>query len=216
MNFINFDHFSFDLDGTLINSLESMEKSWSFVQKELNIQTSFSDYKKYIGLPFFEILKKLKLESQFKEIQKIYFSKSSNQLKLIKPYEDVMMFFNECKIKKKFVSIITSKPRNATEIILNTFNIKPDLLLCGDDFHFGKPDKRLMKKAQEISGIPKDKIVYFGDMISDMLFALNSEVHYIHINKNDLSKIPSNLLNAPSQLTNFQIYGDAGVKLKVK
>ena len=41
----------------------------------------------------------------------------------------------------------------------------------GDDFHFGKPDKRLMKKAQEISGIPKDKIVYFGDMISDMLFA---------------------------------------------
>ena len=53
-------------------------------------------------------------------------------------------------------------------------------------------------------------------MISDMLFALNSEVHYIHINKNDLSKIPSNLLNAPSQLTNFQIYGDAGVKLKVK
>ena len=28
-------------------------------------------------------------------------------------------------------------------------------------------------------------------------------------------KFQSNLLNAPSQLTNFQIYSDAGVKLKL-
>ena len=203
MNLIYFDHFSFDLDGTLINSLESMERAWSCVQKELNVQRSFSDYKNYIGLPFFEILKKLEIESQFIEIQKIYFSKSLNQLELIKPYQDVINFFNECKNKKKFVSIITSKPRKTTEVILDEFNIKPDLLLCGDDFHFGKPDKRLMKMAHDISGIPKDKIVYIGDMISDMLFALNSEVSYIQANKNDLSKIPNTLLNAPTQLKNF-------------
>ena len=70
-----------------------------FCQKELNIQTSFSDYKKYIGT-FFEILKKVKTRKSNLKIQKIYFSKSSNQLKLIKPYEDVMTFLMNVRLRK--------------------------------------------------------------------------------------------------------------------
>ena len=203
MNLNFFDHFSFYLDGTLINSIDAMERSWSYVQQELDVSKSFSDYKNYIGLPFYEILKKLDLESQFVEIQKIYFKQASEHLEAITPYTDVLDFFYQSKERGKFVSIITSKPRSNTEAIINKFNIKPNLLLCGDDFHYGKPDSRLMDMAQDISGITKDKVIYFGDMLSDMLFAMNSKVSYIHVIKNDLSKIPKNLINAPLQVTNF-------------
>ena len=54
-------HLCFDLDGTLIDSLSLMSKSWGQVQKDFNVNQSFKEYKKYIGIPFDEILALLKI-----------------------------------------------------------------------------------------------------------------------------------------------------------
>ena len=49
----------FDLDGVLINSLKNMEYALKNTNKKLGLNLKFSRYKKYIGLPFFEILRKI-------------------------------------------------------------------------------------------------------------------------------------------------------------
>ena len=59
MNYIN--SVFFDFDGVLIDSKPAMEVSWKSVQEEFNIKNSFSEYQKYIGLPFKDILIKLKI-----------------------------------------------------------------------------------------------------------------------------------------------------------
>ena len=51
----------FDLDGVLLNSKQNMKISWNVVNKKYNFRINFSNYFKHIGIPFFQILKKLKI-----------------------------------------------------------------------------------------------------------------------------------------------------------
>ena len=46
----------FDLDGVIVNSLVNMRISWNYVSKKYKLNIKFSEYKKYIGLPFKKIL----------------------------------------------------------------------------------------------------------------------------------------------------------------
>ena len=57
----------FDLDGVLINSLPNMEYSWNMVRKKYNLPIQFSQYKKFIGLPFYIILNKLNINKNKKK-----------------------------------------------------------------------------------------------------------------------------------------------------
>ena len=79
----------FDFDGVLIDSLPAMEIAWKSVQNKYGILNTFVDYKKYIGLPFKEILKQLNIDKKYHEGIKEHYSKITSQnKKLIKlnPY----------------------------------------------------------------------------------------------------------------------------------
>ena len=69
-------HISFDLDGTLINSIPAMQQAWSETMLELGLAVGFDQYKKYIGLPFSSIMKKLNLDKIEKKNRNIVFSKN--------------------------------------------------------------------------------------------------------------------------------------------
>ena len=49
----------FDLDGVLIDSISNMEKALNSTEKKVNIKLNFLEYKKYLGLPFKSIIKKI-------------------------------------------------------------------------------------------------------------------------------------------------------------
>ena len=66
----------FDLDGVLINSKENMNTAWNAVKKKFNIKKKFSDYFKWIGYPFTEILDKLEIKNKQQEIKKCYYATS--------------------------------------------------------------------------------------------------------------------------------------------
>ena len=48
----------FDLDGVLIDSLSNMKIALKSTSKALNLKLNFSEYKKYLGLPFEDIMQK--------------------------------------------------------------------------------------------------------------------------------------------------------------
>ena len=80
---------AFDLDGVIINSLPNMQKSWEETCKKNNLFIPFLNYKKHIGLPFREILKRLNIKSKLNIIQNDYKKFSIKNLKLIKCYPDI-------------------------------------------------------------------------------------------------------------------------------
>ena len=49
----------FDLDGVLIDSKHMMEQSWNLCKLEHELTQPFSEYFKYIGLPFRDILRNI-------------------------------------------------------------------------------------------------------------------------------------------------------------
>ena len=60
----------FDLDGVLIDSKKNMQLSWNELSVKNNINVPFSNYFSLIGLPFIQILKKLKIKQKyFKNIE---------------------------------------------------------------------------------------------------------------------------------------------------
>ena len=69
----------FDLDGVLMNSLSNMKIALKSTSKALNLKLDFSEYKKYLGLPFEDIMQKIGVNKNIDIIKKKYsfFSKKN-------------------------------------------------------------------------------------------------------------------------------------------
>ena len=173
----------FDLDGVLIDSKKNMQLSWNELSLKNNINVPFSNYFSLIGLPFIQILKKLKIKQKyFKNIEYDFKVNSIKNLKYIKIHKGVLKTLKILKKKKKIVGILTSKEKIRTLKILSKFNIKVDLVLCPYRNLIGKPNPKQINDLAKKIRVSKEKIVYIGDMKVDKLTAKNAKVDYIHAN----------------------------------
>ena len=86
-------HISFDLDGTLINSIPVMQQAWSETMFELGLAVGFKEYKKYIGLPFSQIIEKFGMGKIENEIESLYFHKTKKYSNQIKSHEKLTIIF---------------------------------------------------------------------------------------------------------------------------
>ena len=60
----------FDFDGVIIDSKKNMELSGKNVQERTGTKIKFKNYCSKIGIPFFEILKKIKFDKDYKLAKK--------------------------------------------------------------------------------------------------------------------------------------------------
>ena len=196
----------FDFDGVLIDSLGNMQYAWNKTCKKNNINKSFNNYKKLIGLPFIEILRKLDIDKKkFRLIEKNY-----NYFSLQK--------INSVKIKKKDLKILKDLIKNGYKLALFTSkNSKRSLKILGKNkklFKYkvfpskhlrGKPYPDGLNKIINVSKIKKKETIYIGDTIYDLKCSHLAKIKYLHANwgyqktkKKGISK-----LNNLSQIKNF-------------
>ena len=169
----------FDLDGVLINSISNMEVSWHLTCKKFGLDVRFINYKKYIGLPFKIILKKLNINKNVNLIKNYYDKCSIKNINLIKLYPNVKKTIEYFKKKNFLTAIITSKDKKRTKKILSKFDLKFNYVYS--------PSKNLKPKPfpdQIIKILSKEKIIkkncyYIGDMDLDAHFAKNAKIRFI-------------------------------------
>ena len=172
-------NFIFDLDGVLFNSIENMRDSWVNAAKKNNIKISFSEYKKYIGLPFNKILIRLKIKGNHNKIHDDYFLNSKRNISKIKLYPDVKKVLTILKKKKKFLSIVTSKKRSNALILIKKLRIKFDYIKTKNKNLKGKPSPDLLNYCIQKSKIKKKYCVYIGDMPVDNLTAKRANIDFL-------------------------------------
>jgi HAD superfamily hydrolase (TIGR01549 family) len=127
-----------DLDGVLINSKSNMRRSLKLTAKSLNINLSFKQYEKHLGLPFEKIMEKMKITSRVKDIKKIYEKFSLKEINKISISKKKITDLK--KLKKDFyITVFTSKSRVRTNKILKKFKLF-DFTISADDVHKGKPN----------------------------------------------------------------------------
>jgi len=188
-------HLSFDLDGTLVDSFPIMKVAWEASMSALNLNCNFTDYRKYVGLPFPRILELLNLSKYEKDLAEVYFShtkKLSHEVVAYNGVNDVLMWAKEVNIT---TSIITSKPRANSECLCENLKIEVDMIVCGDDHQYGKPNPSVAQAILETFKLAPREMLYVGDMMVDFQFSLNVGMPFVFFDANSANTVPKNLVN---------------------
>lgn len=171
---------------------------------EFHIAHDFSEYKREIGLPFQAILASMNIVDDEREIEQFYFSQTERMASQISIYKGIIEFLEVVNSLGASTSIVTSKPRANAESLLEVFGIQADMLVCGDDPVGSKPNPEPIEYIRDELGLgDQDKIIYFGDMLSDIVFCVNSNIDYCHCDFGIYGPLPDGLLPSPASITNW-------------
>lgn len=170
----------FDLDGVLIDSKKNMSFSWRKVQQIHSLEnTDFKNYFENIGMPFFDILKKIGIKKNLQKIHDTYQKESIKKANLISYYKNILNTIRILKKRKYSLCIVTSKDKKRTKFFLGK-NIKHfSYIESNNTKNKGKPNPysiiRIIKKLK----VEKSDCVYIGDTNVDYQTAKNSKIDFI-------------------------------------
>ena len=173
----------FDLDGVLIDSKRNMDFAWKHVKMKNEVHISFKKYFKYIGLPFKEILSKLKInpkKNNYEKITKDFQKASIDKLNKIKLYKDALKVLSKITNQGKKVALMTSKDCKRSKLIIKKFNLSFNHIECGTVKKVGKPNPYQINLILKKLKTNNKDAVYVGDMISDVETAKNAKLDFIY------------------------------------
>tara|TARA_B100000795_G_C22783906_1_gene433635 strand:- start:1499 stop:2116 length:618 start_codon:yes stop_codon:yes gene_type:complete len=168
----------FDLDGVLIDSIKNMKFALKMTSLSMNIKLNFELYKKYLGLPFEKIIKKMNIKKDVKKIKEkySYFSKKNiSKIKISKKNLADLKNLN----KDYDFAVFTSKDKSRTNIILRKYKLFK-YIITSDDVKKGKPHSEGIIKILKKNKSEKKDCLYVGDSIYDYKSAKNSKINYLH------------------------------------
>ncbi|MDO5089809.1 MAG: HAD family hydrolase [Leptotrichiaceae bacterium] len=184
----------FDLDGTLVNTLEAIAKSGNSAFEELGLKTYPVDYfNNLIGHGVNGIVDKIfnienydksgidkeKVKETVRKYYKRYFDYN---VCLYTEIDRLMDFLEENNIKK---GIVTNKDQElalkTTESRLSRWSFT-DIIGADDSKYPRKPDPYGINKISEKLGMSKEKILYAGDMEVDVETAHNAGIDIVYCN----------------------------------
>ena len=168
----------FDLDGVLFDSLPNMRAALKKTSLSMNIKLKFSEYKKYLGLPFEKIMHKMHIKNNIKKIKSNYSYYSKKNIKNIKIKKTHVKQLNYLK-KDYCLSVFTSKDKIRTKAILNKYKFF-NFIITSDDVVKGKPYPEGIFKILKKNKVSKKNCIYIGDSIYDYLAAKKAGVNYLH------------------------------------
>ena len=179
----------FDLDGVLIDSLKNMKFALNKTSIKLSLELNFEIYRKYLGLPFEEIMKKMKIKKGEKIIKKNYEYFSELNLKKIKIKQSFIKELKKLK-KEHILTVFTSKNKKRTLKILNKYKLF-DYIVTADDVKKGKPDPEGVFKILSKFKVSCMDCLYIGDSLYDLDAANSAKVKYLHASwgYEDLTKV---------------------------
>ncbi|MGC8682138.1 MAG: HAD family hydrolase [Candidatus Acidifodinimicrobium sp.] len=190
----------FDLDGTLINSLNlhatSIKKgidsvigegkiSYRFVQKNIRYPTSFlfKLIKDDLGINLSNEQKRLILENKRRYMSEMGF-------KGVRPYSGVSDTFNLLRREKIKFCIATSMPKRELPLLRSSDKLRIIFsvpIFCPDVMEHEKPNPFVLDMAIEKLHLSRATSFYVGDSITDMEAAKNAGINFIGVFNSKLS-----------------------------
>jgi HAD superfamily hydrolase (TIGR01509 family) len=161
------DAILFDMDGVLIDSLDSWWQSLNSALKAFNIKEISKEefIEKYWGHDLYDNLKSMKLSREIGVLCSNMYSKHIDKIKLYPDTKDTLEKLNRYK-----KGVITNTPRDCTIHILSKFDIRRyfDTIVTSDEVDKGKPNPDIIFKAcKNLNVNPKD-VLLVGDTESDI------------------------------------------------
>lgn len=176
----------FDLDGTLVNTLDDLKNAINNALKTLNYPFSYSleETKKLIGSGTKNLCRRAiaslslgeeKVEELFCEFTKQY---NEHQLDNARLYDGVLDTLRLLKEKNIKVAVLSNKVHHNTKEILSCLckNFDFDYVLGQVSYFPLKPDPTSLNYIISKLGLNKEEILYVGDSDTDMKTGRNAKV----------------------------------------
>ena len=179
----------FDLDGTLVNSIEDIKNSLNRVLKQNGFkEKSLEDYTNNIGQGLYQLtIDSLDNKESKEVVDKVYAGLlkdyASNYLIDTKAYDGMLDLLNELVNKNILIGVNSNKKDEFTKDIVNTlFKDIPFILILGDRENINKkPDPYSANEIIDCMKLAKSEVVYIGDTDHDMQTAINAEIDSIGV-----------------------------------
>lgn len=178
----------FDLDGTLVNTIEANIKTYRKAIEESGRIVTDEQLREVFGLRYDTFLKMFYPEISTEDIERIKTLKAKyypDFLHLIKPNEHLINFIKTLTPDHKLVLVTTAQKTNAMNV-LKTIGIDRlfDHIICGNDVTNPKPNPEAYLKALEITKLVPAEVIVFEDSSSGIEAAEAAGLSYIRIEIN--------------------------------
>ena len=177
----------FDLDGTLVDTIELHIDAWIKACKHLGITTTRESIANLIGLPAETIAKKLVRNSEeiiirLIELKHMIYKQLLSQVKL---YPDVLPTLTELKRRGFRIGIASSTSSTLLNRIISITGIKQyiDVAIGRDQVLKGKPDPEVFLKVFKYLGVNPNNGAIVGDTAYDIIPAKEIGALAILINR---------------------------------
>lgn len=204
----------FDLDGTLLNTIEDLANACNYVLTTLGYKThEVEKYKTFVGNGRYKLVERMLPEDRrdMENIEKAlklfdtYYEK--HMIDMTKPYDGIMEMLDSLINRGINIAVVSNKPHEfTTEVVKNYF---------GDRFKFvyghkkntkEKPDPWAVLEVIEEFNVNKDECLYIGDSEIDINTAKNAGVKSVGVEwgfrgKGELEAAGANyIVNKPEQI----------------
>ena len=176
-----FDTVIFDLDGTLLNTLDDLADSVNYIMLQYGFpQRSVAEVRSFVGNGVAKLIERCipdgKANPQFEECLAGYRRHySSNMLNKTRPYEGIMELLKELSQNKFKLAIVSNKYDSAVKALNKIYFEKYIQVAIGESEAIaGKPAPDTVFKALDELGAAAERTIYVGDSEVDVLTARNS------------------------------------------
>lgn len=178
----------FDLDGTLINTIDDLARACDMLIKKYNASYNWTteDYKKFVGngakklvsRAFGEALDEDTLNARYEEFKPLY---DSIKLDNAHPYDGIIEQLEILKNAGIKLAVITNKPDKAAKGMVEHIFGKDyfDVIIGSVDGVPVKPDPTTTKQALNVLGCTPKEAMFFGDSEVDMRTAKNAQIEAV-------------------------------------
>ncbi|MDO7138964.1 HAD family hydrolase [Algibacter lectus] len=174
----------FDLDGTLVNSIEDIADAMNTVLKSYNYPThSYENYKNLVGSGIKNLVvnalpeyhrSELEINTCFEAMMKVYSLHCTNKTK---PYKNIIELLNRLKSKQLKLGILSNKADVLTKKVVSTLFIDYFEIVLGLKIEADKkPNPNVaLEICMLLDALPKETI-FVGDTNIDMQTANNANM----------------------------------------
>ncbi|MEL9990389.1 MAG: HAD-IA family hydrolase [Thermoproteus sp.] len=158
----------FDLDGTLVDSVDAHVKAWLDALSLMGIEAREEEVRPLMGLPATEIARRL-APGRAKELAdlkvRLFLERHIDE---VRAYPDVDVIAS----LPRPIAVVTSSSGVLARAVLKRIGLPVDYVLGGDEVPRGKPNPDPLYIVSKALGVSTSSMVVVGDSIYDMEMAV--------------------------------------------